>query len=237
MAMNPRLLRPTIAGGFDPKSLGGLAWWLDAADESKVSLNGTAVSQWDDKSGNGRNAVQSTPGSQPSYANSQNGRKVITFDASDDRLATSAAISLGTGGYTVFAVAYWVDGFKVLLEGAGLNPYMSVLPDPPYDGFRHFDGSSAADTPGGVINNNEWFLVEFVVSSASRLILVNGTQQASASGTTRTASLQTIGATTAGGFFWDGRVAEILVYDTARNASDRSMVRAYLGKKWGVTVA
>jgi hypothetical protein len=233
--MNPRLLRP-LATGFDPRSLGGLAWWLDAGDQSTVSVSGTAVSQWNDKSGNGRNAVQSTGNNQPSYANSQNGRKVITFDGSNDRLATSAAFSLGTGGYTVFAVAYHAGGFHVLLEGGTLNPYISALAAQPSTGFRHWDGSSEADTPTGVYTLNQWFLIEYVISSASRLILVNGTQQVSGSGTSRTASLQTIGGTTGGAFFWNGRVAEILVYNTARNASDRSRARNYLGKKWGVAV-
>ncbi|MFM5944980.1 MAG: hypothetical protein ACKO9G_16710, partial [Dolichospermum sp.] len=34
--------------------------WLDAADSSTITLNGSTVSQWNDKSGNGRNAIQAT---------------------------------------------------------------------------------------------------------------------------------------------------------------------------------
>ena len=32
--------------------------WLDAADVSTITLNSTTVSQWNDKSGNSRNALQ-----------------------------------------------------------------------------------------------------------------------------------------------------------------------------------
>lgn len=48
------------------------ALWLDAADASTITLNGTTVSQWNDKSGNGRNAVQVTAASQPVYVVGQN---------------------------------------------------------------------------------------------------------------------------------------------------------------------
>jgi hypothetical protein len=46
--------------------------WLDAADASTITLNGATVSQWNDKSGNARNAVQATTAYQPLYAAYQN---------------------------------------------------------------------------------------------------------------------------------------------------------------------
>lgn len=63
---------PIIFGGgargpWTPAQL-QTALWLDAADASTVTLNGSTVSQWSDKSGNGRNATQSTAASQPAYA-------------------------------------------------------------------------------------------------------------------------------------------------------------------------
>jgi hypothetical protein len=43
------------------------ALWLDAADASTIVLNGSTVSQWNDKSGNGRHVVQATAANQPPY--------------------------------------------------------------------------------------------------------------------------------------------------------------------------
>ena len=235
-AMSPRLLRP-MASGFNPKSIAGLAWWLDAADTSTVTLNGSTVSAWGDKSGNARNVVQAIANNQPSYANSQNGKKVITFNGASTRLATSSAYSLGTSGYTFMAVAFHISGFHVLAEGGALNPYISTDPNAAIRGFRHWDGSSEADTGGGAYTSSTWFLLEVVVSAASRLIVVDGSLKATGAGTSRTASFQTIGATTAGGFFWDGRVAEVLVYSSALPATQRAAARKYLGLKWGVAVA
>lgn len=66
----------TLFGGpklWRPNELGSsLAMWLDAEDTSTITLNGTTVSQWADKSGNGRNAAQPTAVNQPFLAVGRN---------------------------------------------------------------------------------------------------------------------------------------------------------------------
>lgn len=44
------------------------ALWLDAADSSTITLNGSNVSQWNDKSGFNRHATQSNAANQPAYS-------------------------------------------------------------------------------------------------------------------------------------------------------------------------
>jgi len=67
--------------------------WLDAADASTVTTVSGAVSQWNDKSGNGRHATQSTTSRRPLVTPSAlNGKQGITFDGVDDFLAFSASI-------------------------------------------------------------------------------------------------------------------------------------------------
>lgn len=61
--------RPFLAGdGVNPQLWSPIqlspALWLDAADSSTITI-ATGVSQWNDKSGNGRNVSQSTPAAQP----------------------------------------------------------------------------------------------------------------------------------------------------------------------------
>lgn len=59
------------AGGpsaWTPADLGaGLALWLDADDAATITLNGSNVSQWRDKSGNGWHMSQAIAASQPAY--------------------------------------------------------------------------------------------------------------------------------------------------------------------------
>jgi hypothetical protein len=157
MAMSPRLLRPR-ATGFNPKSISGLKLWLDAANASTFTLNGTGVSQWSDGSGTGNHFVQATSNNQPSRTDTQNGKSVVTFDGSNDRLATASAISLGTGGYTVFIVGYHGGGFQVMLEGGGLNPYISSNADSSI-GFTHYDGAAAVSSAPGTYSLNTWFVL------------------------------------------------------------------------------
>ena len=53
---------------FRPWHLSGLAMWLDGADAASIALDGSNnVSQWNDKSGNGRHVTQATSGSRPAY--------------------------------------------------------------------------------------------------------------------------------------------------------------------------
>lgn len=48
------------------------ALWLDAADTSTITLSGPRVSQWADKSGNGRNATQGVAANQPGWGVGRN---------------------------------------------------------------------------------------------------------------------------------------------------------------------
>ena len=63
------------------------ALWLKANDSSTITLNGSTVSQWRDKSGNNRHASQATAASQPTYAATGfNGKPTIQFDGINDQL-------------------------------------------------------------------------------------------------------------------------------------------------------
>jgi hypothetical protein len=70
------------------------ALWLDAADASTVTTVSSAVSQWNDKSGNGRNAAQSTAGNRPAYqASAQNGLNAVRFTAASSHFLTAGTTS------------------------------------------------------------------------------------------------------------------------------------------------
>lgn len=60
------------------------ALWLDANDTSTITLNGSTVSQWNDKSGNGRHVSQGTAADQPAYqSNALNSKPGVVAGASD----------------------------------------------------------------------------------------------------------------------------------------------------------
>ena len=83
---------------FSPDTLPGLALWLDAADATTVTLSGSNVTQWRDKSGNGRNAV---PGNSPIYTSNQS----VQFNGTTNYLTIQNASGMLANTYfTLFFV-------------------------------------------------------------------------------------------------------------------------------------
>lgn len=77
-----------VSPSWTPAALGSdLALWLDAADAGRITLNGSTVSQWNDKSGNNRHVSQPTATNQPTYnLTGFNSRPALVFDGSNDNL-------------------------------------------------------------------------------------------------------------------------------------------------------
>lgn len=127
------------------------ALWLDANDTSTITLNGSTVSQWNDKSGNGRNAVQATAANQPVYGTT-NGRVGLAFDGADS-LVCASNIQI-VGGLT----AFMVSAFRTTTFGFTRQ-------------FSQFDGPSANNrwmiSPNDQIYNRFYVDAGGVVSSAS----------------------------------------------------------------------
>ncbi len=163
MPMNPRLLRPPARfqaphALWTPASIGSsLKLWLDADDQSTVTQNAGAVSQWADKSGNGGDFTQATAILQPTYsAAAIGGKSAITFDGSDDSLQavpSAWAYSYPLNAFAVFrARAFTADynglfgfysdpagfaaGWGVFVKSFGVSAVYSVATDfqPAYDG-------------------------------------------------------------------------------------------------------
>lgn len=95
------------ATAWTPAALdSSLALWLDAADASTITLNGSNVAQWNDKSGNARHATQITPARQPLYDPvGLDGQPTIRCDGVDDNLtANAAAAAFGSNNFLFFLV-------------------------------------------------------------------------------------------------------------------------------------
>lgn len=90
---------------FNPRAMGAKlvldARYIDQADN-------TAVSTWSDRSGNGYDATQTTPASQPTFQTAEfGGNGVVRFDGSNDVLNANGAAGVlrNVGGGTLMGVA------------------------------------------------------------------------------------------------------------------------------------
>lgn len=259
MPQSPRLLRPR-ASGFNPRSISGLALWLDASDASTLYQDAAAttpataandpVGAWLDKSGNGRNATQATGASRPRIASATtNGRKVAEWHSSTSRMQI-ASTAVMNDSMTLFAVAKrgptaWGGGggggYGSILNEAGTTSGTQLRVE---NGVLELFGGSnkSSFTPSGSLGVSSPIVISGSVSSLATSLFINGAAVDSdaAAGSAASGSLTEIGAynvSTGGGGPLNAEIAELITYSRAISLSERQRLERYLAAKWGITLA
>jgi hypothetical protein len=132
------------------------ALWLDAADASTITQSSSLVSQWNDKSGNGRNATQSTSANRPTYSSTSfNGKPAISGDGINDVLLTATTPMYGQASFYMHCV------LERLETGSG-----ALL------GNRSYNGSIIRNFEFAFYENSSLYGI-----NASSLLIANGTGQ------------------------------------------------------------
>jgi hypothetical protein len=224
---------------FAPTDLPNLALWLDASDTSTITESSGSVSQWNDKSGNGRNFTQATAAKQPTTGTrTQNGRNVIDFDGSSDELSRTDTAALRPSTFTLFIVIARdskAGRQDIFSNGNALqfatNNYIAAI-------------STAAQaflgrTPSSVLTAG-------TISAASTLRYVhNGSTITGAiNGVATLNTSSTIGTDNTGGAFigsalnasswYDGVIGEIIFVGSVLTADQITSTESYLATKWGL---
>ena len=233
------------------------ALWLDAADASTITLNGSTVSQWSDKSGLGNHAVNATTASQPTYqATGFNGRPTLSFDNTNDFLGISAPVISNAGDYfyaSVFEMRSGTSSWRMVMGGrpsfnAGLSG--SVI-------LQRFDNESAigthntdASNAGVKVNVTNVFAPTIATlgrtggtAGKGGTVTVTATNPSQASYlTTATQSWSSqansvfqIGGRQQSGTAWlDGVISECIGLTRNATTLERQKVEGYLAHKWGL---
>jgi len=253
MGMNPRLLRPT-ASGFDPRRITGLEGWWDASDSTTITLVSSVVSQWNDKSGNGRNFTQATAGNRPAVISSgRNGRNVLNFGGNPVFMSQSWTRELNTGNtwFMVFSQQSGIDTSErpVLRMAVNVNAIQRGASNAAQVSRRGRIGSFVNNTSSGLFTadqqadaNSNWQVVASVVSTTALGHYKDGSlqgTQATITGTIVSSASTDLRICSDTGVVGNNaaHIAEILIYSKALSAAERSNVERYLGGKWGITVA
>lgn len=251
-----------VAPAFVPTDIANLKAWYDASDTATITVSGTAVTQWNDKSGNAYHVTQATSGLRPqSGTRTQNGLNAIDFDGGDDILNAATASNWtflsNTSGATVFVTAYadaaadsrWLwstNGGSAIYTGS--SAYVQSTDLMAIGTSRAVNGTSAMDvylsTPSATDNTAFTMTSQFDLGQATASLrgyvaknggtqVNNNTETASAS----TSAPQTplaIGNIPSYSYAWDGLICEIIMYNSVLNATDRGKVESYLAAKWGI---
>ena len=224
---------------WTPASLGSsLAVWLDASDASTLTSSGGLVSEWRDKSGNARHAVQATSGSRPTL----NGSAISISDYNKFMTGAMAANSLPTSiQVTVVFTA----------SGSGRNGYQSHpftrttnnYPTP-YDGYNDtllVGGPTGSYAVFGGYADIRNLTTRTVLSTSMSVTKVeqylNGTLRKTDSGNypySDVPSIFYVGTRADQYTHFTGEINEIVVTNEL-SSSDRASLGSYLGAKWAVS--
>jgi hypothetical protein len=220
-----------------PTQLPGCTVWLDADDATSVTKDGSnLVSQWSDKSGLANHFTAAST-FRPTHAASG-----IDFNGVGNRLYGPVASALITAAaYTVFVVfhADVIDSAganytndALIADGAGFLGIHLTTGTPPNVIAYNWDGS--ADTSRGAIATGQKTLVTATHGGALLEVFVNGLRQAAATSgdTTNVANNLVLGV--GGGFYYDGKIHEVVAFNRRLSDGERAQVEAYLTKKWSL---
>ena len=233
---------------FTPTSISGCLLWVDANDEDTITHTSGKVSQWDDKSGNNHHLTQSTASYQPTY--SQNlFNPYIDFDGTDNVIANQDTnlINVSDGNNTMFVVfesdvttasssgdcvagvcyrgrQYQGVSINSNHGGAGSVSYMNRSSQD-YDPFLTNITSTTKQVVYGTRSGTTRTLYDQDGNSANRTNSSNTSQDNFAVG-----SAWEVGRTPLSNF--DGKIYEIIVYDSVLSASQLAQVQNYLQTKW-----
>jgi hypothetical protein len=222
------------------------ALWLDAADASTVTTVSGAVSQWNDKSGNGRNATQSTSGKRPLLAVAGlNSKNVIDCDGVDDELSLANVLSLTSVNQSLFLVAKRDNAAgrtEISIAIGNLTTSDAVADVPRWsDNVMYSQVGYAANRPAptSVITNQPY--ISSITGGTIQLSYTNGTLIGTGTSQSTSPFSVTSGfvgsgsAVSASGRFFDGKIAEIVLLPLVADTTTRQKLEGYLAWKWGLT--
>lgn len=212
--------------------------WFDADDASTITLNGSNVSQWDDKSGNGRHATQGVAAQQPVYTeNAINGNPSLTFANTAKSLLMASSVF--TTNPKVFIVLKSTTGSQaqvpLRLQGS-INEFLFVLnatsSNQVYFTRRGLEQRPVTHT---VTNTTIYFADLFPTSIGDYYI--NGTlatKQNNIGNAGGNANTNVIGADAGNANRFQGDLAECIVLSSI-DTDTRQLIEGYLAHKWGLT--
>jgi hypothetical protein len=217
---------------FVPTQISTCQAWYDGADSSSFTLSGTSVSQWNDKSGNGYNATQTTAGNRPTYSNngvnfSRTSSNFLTISVPYNRTLsffTVATTSSSTQSYYIGRASSFGGGPTIIANYVGSS----------IEYFNGADRATLSSTPTST------FLAGWTQQSGGRVLgYYNGSNVfdiAQSDNNNAGVAFSTIGNShlTTYTNYITGTIYEILFYSSALSTFEVRQLEGYLAWKWGL---
>jgi len=220
------------------------ALWLDADDSSTLTLDGSVVDQWADRSGNARHVTASST-IRPAFSSTglSGALPAVVFDGSNDRL-----VSAGFGfprPFSVFFVGNNSGGSYRRAINIGASTDTCGFIGSNAGNYATFFGNgsgtwvdTAANSSAQSVSSPKIFGVTNSGSGSSAAIpYVNSAAQTAKgggtfSGTGRGVSIG--GYSGAAGQEWAGPISEVVILSRVADADERQKIEGYLAHKWNL---
>lgn len=227
-----------VAPAFSPDQIPGLKLWL-RADALALSDN-DPVATWPDSSGEGNDATQATSGSRPTFKN-DGAFPIVRFDGSDDFFDLPDFASGLTAGEIFIVVKIDADPPPEAQSGLWVFGSAATATHFPFSDGTVYDGF-ATDTRKTTVNptpslSAAYRLYNISSQSGEWTSRLDGTQ-------IFTTGTNTVGWTTTpkigkseGGasYFFDGDLAEVIMYDSVLSSGNRDSVETYVADEYDLS--
>lgn len=220
---DPDSLPCVVSAPFDPSSVTGLKMWLKA--DSMSLPDGTGITSWADSSANNYDL---TSGTATFKTNILNGKPVVRFNGTSNRLYTAADIG-APQPFEIFIVAKVGVGIQMLRTTSGANPVLLYLgAGGEFSIYAGSSGTGSGDRSGAfhVFNG----AVQFALGYSQ----IDGVSDLSgaAVGSNGMGVINLMYDMTS--TFYAGDIAEILIYQVEMAPADRLNITNYLRTKYGL---
>lgn len=212
--------------------------WFDASDSNSFTLNGSSVSEWRDKSGNGRHATQATSGNQPTYTtNTLNGKPVVTFGTGGAKSLVLPNISIASAPTSVFLVLNDTKntGHEVaFVVNGGSGTLLSILLTN-HPNTNKWGTYTNTDVEANGSIGSSYVIASVQNDGTNFFFYKDGTSDGSPTYSSNNAfSSSYLGSDQYGSYF-GGNIAEVVFCTSNLSTQDRQNVEGYLARKWGLT--
>jgi len=235
-----------------PTSVSDMHFWYDASDSSSITSSGGLISQWNDKSGNGRH-LTSSGGLRPTLTQRfRGGRDVVTFNGTQ---YMQGVVSLTSNAFTHFIVMSKTSAASGTTEyGRSLSLWNSGVGNDYADPQAFEVHWFSTATWSGVSGPGAGPYRASASVAATPLTIGRGSlgvtkldggnvtytlDTATVTGTTTTSSInsdrQTVGAGGASGGgdqYLIGWIAESILFNRVLNSTEIATITKYLKDKW-----
>ena len=226
----------------------GMAIWLDAADATTVTTNVSGqISAWANKGVQGGSFTMATTANRPTYVGGGaafNSKPVVNFASASSQCLTNLNVTDSGAQLQVFIV---------LNQPSTAGGYAGMLSfenssDP--NDWQNATSQCLTDDSGGnnmIVQrgngyamstaNGTTYVADYCYDGANMYGFLNGSKVTTA-GSSGSFEINyaaiggRFGGGTSLGSYWNGRIAEILVYTNVLTAAQRQGIEVYLGQKW-----